>query len=323
MRSLLPGGARRGTGQQDALIIEINRLAADAAGGLGGTLLLRRSGQETQLQLLDFIHPSPVPPVQKLATVLRLPQGAVLCREVVLPLAAARNLPSVISFEMDRLTPFASDEVYWGVSDLTPDRARGKLRLRLSVVLRSQLEALLESLASLCLTPAFIEAETGRIDLAVSRLRPVRLRETTLSALCGLLALSCLTTPLLRQQLALDAAAQDIAAYAPDAQTAQVLRQQLAAVASGRVAIAEARRARDALKVLAALTDALPDGTWLSDLTLKSGDLTFDGQSADAAQLIGRLSTVPTLKDPSFTAPVTRTADGKADQFSLRVTISQ
>ncbi|HYP62712.1 MAG TPA: PilN domain-containing protein, partial [Acidocella sp.] len=76
-------------------------------------------------------------------------------------------------------------------------------------------------------------------------------------------------------------------------------------------------------QVLAILTDALPDDTWLSDLTLKNGDLTFDGQSANAAQLIGLLSAVPGLRDPSFTAPVTRTADGKADLFSLHATVSE
>ena len=110
----------------------------------------------------------------------------------------------------------------------------------------------------------------------------------------------------------LDAAAQAIAAYAPAAHTALALRQQLATAAQGRAAIAQARHAGDALQVLAILTSALPDGTWLGDLTLKSGDLTFDGQSTDAAKLIGLLSAMPGLRAPNFTAPVTRTVDGKA-----------
>ena len=91
----------------------------------------------------------------------------------------------------------------------------------------------------------------------------------------------------------------------------------------GRAAIAAARRQGDALQILAALTQALPDDTWLADLSLKPGNLTMDGQSADAAKLIALLAAVPGLQDPSFTAPVTRTNDGKADLFSLRVGVAK
>jgi general secretion pathway protein L len=56
---------------------------------------------------------------------------------------------------------------------------------------------------------------------------------------------------------------------------------------------------------------------------LKSGDLTMDGQSDNAARLIGLLSAVPGLRDPNFTAPVTRTADGRADQFSLHAAVAE
>ena len=77
------------------------------------------------------------------------------------------------------------------------------------------------------------------------------------------------------------------------------------------------------MQILAALTAALPDDTWLSDLTLKDGSLSVDGQSGNAAGLISLLAAVPALKDPSFTAPVTRTSDNKADLFSLRAETAQ
>ena len=110
---------------------------------------------------------------------------------------------------------------------------------------------------------------------------------------------------------------------APAARTAETLRARLAAAASSRAAIAAARRQGDALQVLAALTQALPDNTSLSDLSLKSGTLTMDGQSADAARLIALLSAVPGLRNPGFTAPVTRTSDGRGDLFSLRAGVAE
>lgn len=316
MRALLPGGARRVSRQPDALIVAIDRLE-----DVTGTIILRRDGAETVLQPLALDQHLPAITTPHLATGLRLPQGAVLCRDVLLPLAATRDLQAVIGFEMDRLTPFTASEVFWGVSSVTPDRLRGRVSLRLAIVLRAQVEALTQTLARGGLVPSFIEAEAGRIELATGRTRQGRGLQSVLPPLCGMVFIACLATPFLRQQMALNAEARSIAAYQPAADTAQALRQQLFAAAAGHSAIAQARRAGDALQVLSTLTSALPDDTWLTDLTLKSGDLTFDGQSGNAARLIGLLSAVPGLREPSFTAPVTRTADGKADLFSMHVTV--
>jgi general secretion pathway protein L len=318
VRSLIPGATALAGRQCDALIVALDGISPN----LTGTLLLRQSGVETPLGPLDLDVKQP-DAAADLPVALRLPPGTVLQRDVVLPLAAAQELQTVLGFEMDRLTPFAAEEVYWGVAGLHRDHAREKLNLRLLLVLRAQVDGFVQALARLKLTPAFIEVQGGRIELAKARPGTKQYMQWGLYALCGALACACLSVPFMRQQAALDAAASMISANAPAAHTAQALRQQLATAAQGRAAIAQARRAGDALQVLAALTDALPDGTWLSDLTLKSGDLTFDGQSSNAAQLIGLLSAVPGLRNPNFTAPVTRTTDGKADQFSLHAEVAE
>lgn len=310
------------TALPDALIAAIEGdIEGHTAEGVTGTLLLRRDGKETALRRLSPTARPPAVPGH-LATGLRLPPGSVLSRELVLPLAAARDLRAMIGFEMDRLTPFAADELYWSTSNVTADRARAKLRLTLAIVPRRQVESLRAGLARCHVRPAFIEAGAARIELGGQRMSG-RWRRQGLPALCAVLVLACIATPFARQQVALDAAATSIAAATPAARVAQDLRRQLAGAAQGRAAIAQARHAGDALQVLATLTAALPDGTWLGDLTLKQGALSFDGQSADAAGLIGRLSAVPGLRDPSFTAPVTRTADGRADLFSLRATVAE
>jgi general secretion pathway protein L len=315
MRALAPAFLTRAAGRQAEMIIDID--PPGEAGIATGTIMLRQNGEETPLKALNLNEPARGP---VLPTGLRLPHGAVLSREVVLPLAAARDLRSMIGFEMDRLTPFSADEVYWGVSGVRKDRGRAKLSLLLSVVPRQPVEALRQLLAPAGLAPSFILGEAGRINLAMPLALRDRALRAALPALCILLLLACLAAPFCRQQLALDAAAQQIAANAPAARMAVALRRELATASAGRIAIAEARRAGDALPVLAELTTALPDGTWLSDLELKSGDLTFDGQSDNAAQLISRLSATPGLHDPSFTAPVTRTADGSSEIFSLHAT---
>jgi general secretion pathway protein L len=300
---------------QDGLIVAIDRLGGDALPH--GTLLLRSRGQERRLRGLDA--PGTVP--TGLPVLLRLPPNCLLSRELTLPLAAARDLQAVLRFEMDRLTPFNADELFWGVATQSQDRAQELLRLRLAIVPRAPVTALLGWLAGQKLVPGWIEHADGRIPLNAGAPRPRR--QAMLNGLCAALALGCLTLPFIRQQMALNEAAAVVAERAPAAHVAEGLRAQLAAAASGRAAVAAARRQGDALQILAALTQALPDDTWLADLSLKSGNLTMDGQSGNAAKLIALLTAVPGLRDPGFTAPVTRTNDGKADLFSLRAGVAE
>jgi general secretion pathway protein L len=284
-----------------------------------GSLLIRRNGIETWLRAI----PGRGEPPPRLPTILRLPAGTVLDRTVALPLAAARDVHTVVGYEMSRLTPLTAEEVLWGVSEVSTNRQHEKVTLRLFIVARSQVEALLASLARLDLRPSSIEAEGGSIPLSAARVRVGPSLASLWGWSCGVLALCCIILPFLRQQIALEDADRVIAAHQAAADLGEALRRRLAIANLSRAAIAAARQTGDALEVLSALTNALPDGTWLNDLSLAGGDLSIDGQSDNAARLIALLAAVPELRGPSFTAPVIRSADEKTDQFSLHATVGQ
>jgi general secretion pathway protein L len=316
MRALLLGEAASASRLPDGLIIAIDSLAAPHPAGV---LLMRQSGIETILRPIgDQGEAAP-----SLPRILRLPAGTVLSRDLALPLAAARDLHTVVAYEMTRLTPLTADELLWGISQVTPDRARERVTLRLSIVSRSQVEPLLAALARLGLHPGSIEAERGSIPLDAARRRGQLSLPKLWAWSCAGLAVCCIITPFLRQQMALDAVDRVIAAHQAVADLGESLRRRIAIANSSHAAIARARQAGDALQVLATLTDALPDGTWLNDLSLSGGDVSMDGQSDNAAKLIGLLAAIPALRAPSFTAPVTRSADDKSDQFSLHATVGK
>jgi len=319
MRALVRSGAAAPDRRPDALIVVVAHLASPQPDGV---LLMRKGGVESRLQPIAEAGGRP-PAAARLPVLLRLPPGMVLTRDVVLPLAAARDLETVLAFEMNRLTPFAAEELIWGVSGVTPNRGLEKLSLRLSIVLRSQVDPVLAALGRRSLMPQGIETEGGTIPLAAAGGRRQRLPRNLWGWTCGLLAIACVILPFLRQQAALDAADRVIAAHASSARLGEALRRQIAISNASRGAIAQARRSGDALLVLAELTDALPDGTWLNDLSLRAGDLTLDGQSDNAAKLISLLAAVPDLHGPSFTAAVTRSSDNRTDQFSLHVMVGE
>ncbi len=105
MRALAPGVLARACLPEDALIIAFDGPAAGIEQAPVGTLLRRRQGSESGLGMLDLTHPLPAGLPPHLATCPRLPPGAVLRREVVLPLVAGRDLTAVLGYEMGLRNP--------------------------------------------------------------------------------------------------------------------------------------------------------------------------------------------------------------------------
>ena len=322
----LPIGRRRRPGEQpDAVIVTVDELRLDPELAASGSVLIRRDGKAISSTPLSLPrrHLTPAVPATPptLRTGLRLPPGMVLHREVTLPSAAARDLSAMLAFEMDRLTPFDAAELLWSTGPARHSANRDFKKFSLLLVLRRPVEALLAALGQAGLRPSFLECENGRIELRQGP-APAHFQRRALWLLCAGLALACLAVPVLRQQAALNNAGQQIAALAPALRETRALRTRLAAAAAAQAAITAAQQQGDTLRSLAVLTRALPDGTWLSDLTLKDGDLTIDGQSADAAALIAVLAATPAFHDPRFVAPVTRAINGDADLFSINATVT-
>ena len=257
------------------------------------------------------------------AVCLRLPDGGVLERGASLPLLAERDAAQALAYEIDRLTPFTADEVFWSWTVASRDRAQGRLRLRLAMVPRAGWASLIEALGRAGVAPDWIEGRDGagmlhRIPLGTRRSSGPRLN-AMLGAACVLLALVALLLPLLLQSLALDRVEARIAALRPSVGRVEAVRREIAAGSTGsEVILAERARLGSPLQALATITDILPDDTYLSDFAMHQRKLTLNGQSAAATRLIGLLSSDPSLRDPSFVAPVTRSEGGGADLFSIR-----
>ncbi len=333
--SLLPARLRQGEGRQaDALVI-----SADADGA-AAELSTRRNGRLASLGRFALDEPGLAraeaalarrgvrQPGRAQATVLLLPAALLLERDVSLPLAAERDPEQVLQFEMDRLTPFDATEVFWTWTLRARDRVRARLHLRVSLVPQAAIRPLLATLSRIGIAPTTLEFATGsglrRIGMAHTHAgRGRRTRLALAAALCASLALAAIVTPFVRQSLAARALDRRIAALAPGVAAAEALRARITREAAGKdVLVAERGRVGDALAAIAAVTDILPDDTYLTDFTLRSRKLVMNGRSAAAARLIGLLSAAPQLREPAFLAPVTRSETGRADLFSIRAELA-
>jgi general secretion pathway protein L len=259
--------------------------------------------------------------------VLRVPPALLLERIVVLPAAAEADWRSVLGYEIVRLTPFAADAVYWSGRLEGRDAARGKISLRLSIVPKAAVAPVIAALTEAAMLPTVIEVaqanEVRVLRLAAAQTDTNRRNVArVLGGVCAGLAVLAVALPFITQSRQLGAVAHRIDVLRPEVARAAALRRQIMAGSSSLAVIAQERlRTGDPLAVLAAVTDALPDDTYVTELSLRHLDLQLAGQSGAAAPLLAALSANPSLDAVTFAAPVTRDARSHKDLFTIKATI--
>ncbi|MDD2876658.1 MAG: fimbrial assembly protein [Acidiphilium sp.] len=319
--SLLPASLRTMIGDAASGLVV---MADPAAPPDRGVVALRSRGSLRNIGTLGALAQNISPALRQGVTlVLATPRRLILTTGINLPLAAERHLATAVAFEMDRLTPFDAEEVWFRTETVRRDRETGLLALRLAVLPRHEVTPLLDAMAAAGLHASRIEAQSsdGMLTVPVDQTaQPARRTEAALAGLCAILALACLIVPLARQQISLVSLANRQTALAPRLHEVELLRQRLAASRNGAATLAaEQAREGDPLAALAAITTALPDGSFLTDLSVRHRVATLDGESPNAAGLVAALSADPDFADPAFAAPVTRALNEKADIFSIKV----
>jgi general secretion pathway protein L len=258
---------------------------------------------------------------------LRISPDLLLEREITLPLAAEQDLKRVVAYEMDRLTPFRADEVFWSCAVGKRDPARNRLQVRVTVVPYLRVEGILTALLQAGLAPARLAAggaaEPHRIiplteDRPAHRWLGPRVHASALGG-CGVLAVVAIALPFILQSVASARLDARIDAVKPQVMEAEKLRKKITDGATTADAIAAARNQLGTpLQSIALLTDLLPDDTYLTALNVRQRKLTISGRSAGAARLIGAMAAHPLIHNPAFTAPVIRDETNGGEMFSIR-----
>ena len=324
MVELLPAVLRPGMASAGTVVVA----TMEASGDRATLLSLRKRGREVPLGRSGPDEPGPVRLPGARRAILRVPAGTMLEREVTLPLSAEHVIRQVLTHEMDRLTPFSAADVVWGFTPGPRDRARGRISLRLFLVPRRAVASALDALGRLGIPVAALESGAGdsarRIALEgplTGRERRARWVARGVAAACAGLAAAVVLVPIVRQAEALAAVNTRMEVARPRVEEAEALRRRIADARASRDGVAAQRnRSGYVLGALAALSDSLPDDTYLTELSLSRRVLLVRGQSAAAPRLITLLAQAPAFRNPSFTAPVTR--NGQLDQFALQAEVA-
>ena len=262
-------------------------------------------------------------------TVLLLPDDKVLAKSMSLPLAAEENLREVLTFEMDRQTPFSADQVY---NDFTvTERSTGQQTLSLDLVYSPRLvvDELLDAVARHGVRPNVITCRSGAGD----ELRPVNLlpankrqnkRKMTqrlniaLAGLNILLLIVAVSLPLIHKQQLIRMLEPQVEEAIAEAKEGNQLREDVEKLAEGSSFLVQKKQSNLlVVQVINEVSRILPDHTWINRLDITGDEIQLQGQSSSAAALIALIESSPMLHNARFRSPVIQIPRTDAERFHL------
>lgn len=264
--------------------------------------------------------------------VLSLPEGDAVQARLTVPETALRALDEIVDTEIARLTPFRADDV--AQARRVGSSEGGQVRINLTVVPKSRLMERVAALRAEGVEPgaAIAGAPPGDgpigpwLDGDLLGLAPPRARHGTFAVVLAvtlLLGIGALVSPLASDWLLLRDLDRQRMTLATRAATILDQADRLAAAEARLMALNAFRSGQPRVTTLERLTAALPDDTWLTELSVEAtGRVVLAGLSRDAAGLLRRLAATPDLTDVAFTGPVTRDGASGAERFRLSLSLA-
>ena len=270
---------------------------------------------------------------------LRLPASQVLRPNVELPIAAAENLREVLAFEMDRHTPFSSDEVLFDFRVAGSDAELQRLNVEVLVARKRDVEAALALAGTMGLSPECVtgpepehatgapRAETFNLLPEAERPHPSRLvpRLVAVAAVVTL-GLAGVTLGLWfeRQQATLERLEARVAELRATTGETGRLEEKVAHLLAISGYLVEQKRSRPQMvEILDEVTRRLPDEHWLISYSFRNGTVRLAGYSDDPSSVLRLLEQSGLFSEARFAAPVTMDPRIGKERFNLIATVAR
>lgn len=249
---------------------------------------------------------------------LVLPADAVVVRELPAPPLPERDLRRAILLDLDRLTPFPPDTAYATLAIVRAEVAGERSLVRLAVAPRARVDReLADARAAGLQVKAVLPAgeADATLDLLPAvggrggRAAPLVVRAWIAVALLLALNLGATVWRDMRDTARLQAA---VAAEQPVAERVRRLTRETAALRTGANERAAALAAGDPLRVLDALSRALPDAAYAQRIAWDGAGVRVAGQQRGGVDVVEALRREPVLADVR-SADATTAADAAFD----------
>ena len=264
--------------------------------------------------------------------VLEIPSENVVVRRITVPVQAREFVAGIIRNQIDRLSPWHSDQAIYGFEPEVDAEDSATLDVSVLIASRAVIDAARERITAIGLSVDRVVASLGNAGSAKavalwSRLVDVspeyqaRMRRnigigiaTTIAICVAFSVWAMISASLIRSK------SEDVAARI------DTLRRQLQSPVTLQSAASLPPREREwydketspsAVIVIEALSRALPDTAYLTELILQKTTLRIIGLTSDAPPLIASLEHSGSLTGVHFFAPTTREPDGNHFKFHI------
>lgn len=258
--------------------------------------------------------------------------GQVLLRSLDFPKQAEAFLDGMIRAQIDRLTPWSADEAVFGWSPPALV-ASERIELMLAATSKREIEPFIRMASDLGAESLALFADVRKED---GELVKIKLFDQPLQAAGGR---RLDTARILRATLAstgLLAAASLLVAVYVNANLDSELAQLMHRISERRAALRLGPNGGSALDLLAkrkqtspssvvvleALTKALPDGTYVTELRIDGDKMQVVGMTQDAPPLIRLIERSPQFARATFFAPTTRAPNEPGERFHIEARIT-
>jgi general secretion pathway protein L len=258
-------------------------------------------------------------------TVVQLSAAEVLSREVSFPEQVRTNLRQVLGYEIDRLSPFQADQVYYDFRVREGAARGGKLRVELALCRRDAADEWLRRLRDTGVPADQLRWEGAwpKANLLPPEERPRRrVRLVTPTRLLILLILvlvaAVLASPLWQKQRQLELLDAKLGTLRARAAEVEEVRAALERAREGSTVVLQRKIDQPrSVDLLRELTERLPDDTWVQNLDLNDREVQIRGESGQATALIGLLEKAPGFSGVSFRSPVVQVATTGQERFHI------
>lgn len=264
---------------------------------------------------------------------VRVSPELTLSRTVKLPAAAAENLREVLGFEMERLTPFRTTDVYYQQAIRAENRQSHEIEVELSLAQRRDVDAAVGMLPEWQLEQSTLvdgdDTAQAPGDALALGFRSARYQQRSWSGLnvlllgVNVLLLAIVVVlPLMSQSKQLARLDDEIDRARMRAEVASRIEAELETIRAGAQFLsAHAQSRLSSVTIIEDLSALLPDATWLFRLEIKNGGLRLQGTSSSASTLIGILEDAPRFMGARFNSPVVREGNSGQERFNLSASI--
>lgn len=329
LKSLLPGWLTSGTDQaRTTLILDVHAegavLRARRPKG-SETIGQIEKGGETQDLLALTAHR-----YRRWPLMIRLAADLGMRKVVDLPLSARDDLANLLQFELDRLTPFNQDDVYFAWRVLETNQAAGRMEVALEMAPKMLVDQAVANVAVHGRAVDRVEIDGSDQHAPLNLLSPDAKAESggrirrLLPALVLLLGIIAVWIPIHRQNQAIARLDTEIARVKSAADGALALRAELDAEAAEAGFLAEAKNSRASMtQLLAELTRLVPDDSYIIQLEIKEGTIQISGFADRASDLITILDQSAVFTSPTFQSAVTRNRRRGKERFQIAIDVAE